>query len=41
MKKDTIIRARDAITGQYVTAEYAKRNPNTTVTEVTKVDKKK
>jgi hypothetical protein len=34
-------RARGAVTGQYVTEAYAKRNPRTTVMEATKPRKKK
>jgi hypothetical protein len=33
------VRYRSAITGRYVTAEYAKKNPTTTVRERDKVNK--
>ncbi len=41
-KKDkTVSRYRDAITGQYVTPEYAKKHKRTTVKETDKVTGKK
>ena len=35
-KKNVQIRYRDAETGEYVTKEYAKKNPKTTVKETDK-----
>lgn len=35
--KKTVTRRRSAKTGEYVTEEYAKKHPNTTVTEKDKV----
>jgi hypothetical protein len=37
----TQTRYRDAITGKYVTEEYAKKHPKTTVKETDKVKRKK
>lgn len=36
--KRLVIRFRSAITGQYVTSEYAKQHPDTTVRETQRVD---
>ena len=40
-KIKTVTRHRDAITGQYVTEEYAKKHKRTTVKETDKVTPKK
>jgi hypothetical protein len=37
----TVERDRDAKTGRYVTKEYAKKHPTTTITEHDKITRKK
>lgn len=39
-KTTTVKKHRDADTGQYVTPDYAKKHPKTTVTETEKKTKK-
>jgi hypothetical protein len=40
-KSDPPKRSRDAVTGKFVTPEYVKKHPKTTVTETIKEPKKK